>query len=157
LRAASALSATLAGGLSVVGAAIANPGFGHHAGPFRIVLLEMLSDIDTNADSALSQDEINAAIGSRYTTFDGNKDGQLSLQEFQALWVDLTRPVAVRAFQFLDPDGDSAVARTEVDKRFGSIVARLDRNNDGMLSPEDRPHGGRGGHGWRGWGGDGAK
>jgi hypothetical protein len=136
--AASALA--LIGTLSAAGVAIANSGFGHHGGPFHMIADEMLGSIDTNADGALSQEEINAAVASRYAAFDANKDGKLSLDEFQALWADLTRPIAVRAFQFLDPNGDGAVEKAEVDKRFGSLVARLDRNNDAKLSPEDRPH-----------------
>lgn len=145
------------GGLFMAGATLAGSGFGHggRMGMMAGPAFEMLKGVDTNADGALAQDEINAAINTRYTTFDGNKDGQLSLEEFQALWAELTRPVAVRAFQFLDPNGDSAVARAEVDERFGSLVSRFDRNDDGMLSPDDRPQGGRGGRGGRGWrGGD---
>jgi hypothetical protein len=141
-----------AGGLAIAGTAAANPGFGHRGGPFGLVALEMLAGIDANADHALSQDEVNAAIAARYTTFDANKDNQLSLEEFQALWVDLTRPLTVRVFQFLDADGDSVVARTEADRRFGSLVTRFDRNADGKLSAADRPPHGGGGHGWHGWG-----
>lgn len=138
-----------AAGIAVAGTAGAHSGFGHHGGPFRMIMHEMLGGIDTNRDSGLSQDEVNAAVSGRYAQFDGNKDGKLSLDEFQSLWADLTRPIAVRAFQFLDPDGDAAVARAEVDQRFGSLVARFDRNNDGKLSPEDRLHR-RWGHGGRG-------
>jgi Ca2+-binding EF-hand superfamily protein len=141
---------TAVGGLAWAGTVIANPGVGHHGGPLHFIALDMLSSIDTNADSALSQEEINAAINSRYTTFDSNKDGQLSLDEFQALWTDLTRPITVRAFQFLDSDGDAAVARAEVDKRFGSLVTQFDGNQDGKLSSEDRRHGRRE-HGWKRW------
>jgi len=109
------------GGLSIAGIAIANPGFGHRGGPFHMIVDDMLGSIDTNADGAISQDEINAAIETRYAAFDANKDGKLSLEEFQALWADLTRPIAVRAFQFLDPNGDAVLDRAEVDKRFGSM------------------------------------
>jgi EF hand len=147
-----AAAVALVTGGTVTGAAIANPGFGHHGGPFRIVMLDMLGTIDTNNDGALSQEEINSAVGSRYAAFDSNKDAQLSLEEFQVLWTDLTRPLAVRAFQFLDRDGNAAVAREEVDRRFGTLVTRFDRNKDGQLSPEDRPHGRE--RGWRPWGGD---
>ncbi|MDP9136922.1 MAG: hypothetical protein M3N38_01905, partial [Pseudomonadota bacterium] len=76
----------VAGGLAVAGAAIANPATGHHGGPFAMMAMDMLAGIDSNADRALTQDEINAAINARYTTFDSNKDSQLSLEEFQALW-----------------------------------------------------------------------
>ena len=51
--------------------------------------------------------------------FDADTDGNLSLEEFQALWAEITKPLAVRAFQFLDPDGDAAIAKAELDDRFG--------------------------------------
>jgi EF hand domain-containing protein len=147
-----AAATALAAGVALTGVANSNTGFGHHGGPFGMVMLDMLSTIDTNNDGALSQQEINAAVASRFATFDSNKDGQLSMEEFQALWADLTRPIAVRAFQFLDPDGNGAIAREEIDKRFGTLVARFDRNKDGQLSSEDRPHHRE--HGWRPWGGE---
>ena len=50
----------------------------------------------------------------------------------------------MRAFQFLDPDGDAVIAKEELTDRFGSVVARFDQNADGMLSPADRPHHGGG-------------
>ena len=140
------------GGIFLAGASLADAGFGP-PGPHMAMMggmgAELLQNVDKNGDGALSQDEINAAVDGRFAEFDANKDGKLSLEEFQALWADLTRPIAVRAFQFLDPNGDAALDRAEVDKRFGSIVARLDRNNDGKLSPEDRPHDMRWHHGWK--------
>ena len=96
--------------------------------------------------------ESGPSVAQRFAEFDASKDGKLSLEEFQALWADITRPVAVRAFQFLDPNGDAAVEKQELDERFGKVVSRFDRNDDGMLSPADRPQ-----HRWgrhRGWGGD---
>ena len=104
----------------------------------------MLQNVDTNNDGALSQEEINAAVNARFAEFDADKNGSLSLPEFQALWAEITKPIAVRAFQFLDPDGDAAVAKAELDDRFGTVVSHFDRNDDGKLSPADRRHrGGR--------------
>ena len=60
------------------------------------------------------------------------RTGSLSLQEFQALWAEITKPIAVRAFQFLDPDGDAAVAKAELDDRFGTVVS--------PFRPERRRH-----------------
>ena len=137
----------VAGGALLAGVAVANPGFGHHRmmmGHGGAIAHEMLANVDTNDDGALSQEEIDAAVDSRFTEFDANTDGDLSLEEFQALWAEITQPMAVRAFQFLDPNGDATVGRDELDDRFGSVVARFDRNDDGMLSPDDR----RGRHGW---------
>ncbi len=149
----------VAGGLFLAGSGLAQsgPGGAGHMGPmggpmggFGELRREMMKDIDTNNDGALSQDEINAAINSRFAEFDADKNGSLSLQEFEALWAEITKPIAVRTFQFLDPNGDAAIAKSELDDRFGGIVARFDRNGDGMLSSADHPrHGPR--DGWRPW------
>jgi hypothetical protein len=137
------------GSLFLAGTSLAER-FGHHRmGMMGPLGHEMLSNVDTDNDGALSQEEIDAAVNARFTEFDANADGKLGLEEFQALFAEITRPISVRAFQFLDPDGDAAIAKAELDERFGSAVAHFDRNDDGMLSPEDRPHRR---HGWR-WGG----
>jgi hypothetical protein len=139
------------GSLFLAGTSLAER-FGHHRmGMMGPLGHEMLSNVDTDSDGALSQAEIDAAVNARFSEFDANADGKLALDEFQALFAEITRPISVRAFQFLDPDGDAAIAKGELDERFGSAVARFDRNEDGLLSPEDRPHRR---HGWR-WGGSG--
>jgi Ca2+-binding EF-hand superfamily protein len=153
----------VAGGLFLVGSSFADRGL--MGGPmghmgmmgFGPIAHEMLKNVDTNNDDALSQDEINAAVNARFSQFDADKNGSLSLTEFEALWAEITKPMAVRAFQFLDPDGDAAVSKTELDNRFGHLVSNFDRNGDGMISPADHmgpPHGGH--RGWRhGWWGNG--
>jgi hypothetical protein len=139
----------VAGGLILAGTSFAGRGFGHHGGMMGPLAHEMLANVDANSDGALSQTEIDAAIDARFAEFDANKDTSLSLDEFQALWAEITRPISVRAFQFLDPNGDASIAKTELDDRFGTLVAHFDRNDDGALSHDDRPHR-RGGHGWGG-------
>jgi hypothetical protein len=149
VKAATAVGAVaILGGLAFTGASLADRGgFGGHGGMhFRMmggVGHQMLADVDTDSDGALSQEEIDAAIDQRFGEFDANTDQTLSLEEFKALWASITEPAAVRAFQFLDPNGDASVARAELDERFGAVVSRFDHNDDGLLSPDDR----RGRHG----------
>ena len=140
-------------GLFLATASFAERGFGPGrmgmmgGGHFGMLGHEMIQNIDTNKDDALSQEEINAAVNSRFAEFDADKNGSLSLPEFQALWAEITKPIAVRAFQFLDPDGDAAVSKAELDDRFGTVVSHFDRNGDGELSRADHRHrGGR--HRW---------
>lgn len=131
----------VAGALFLVGSSYAERGFRGHGmmgGPGPIVH-EMLASVDANSDGALSQEGVDAAVNARFAEFDANADGDLSLEEFRALWAEITRPMAVRAFQYLDPNGDAAVAKTEIDERFGSVVAHLDRNDDGVLDADDHP------------------
>lgn len=148
----------LTGGLFLVGTSFAERGFGPmggfgHGGPMGglgPLGHEMLANVDTDGDGALTQEEINAAVNGRFSEFDADRNGSLSLQEFQALWAEITKPVTVRAFQFLDPDGDAAIAKSELDDRFGALVSRFDHNKDGKLSRDDHPRRG----GWHGrWGG----
>jgi Ca2+-binding EF-hand superfamily protein len=58
----------------------------------------------------------------------------------------VTSPVTVRAFQFLDPDGDAAITKAEFEKPGSRIVEFLDRNGDGAISMEDRREAFRYGH-----------
>ncbi len=143
----------VAGGLFMVGSSFAERGFGPLGlGPMGDGIgNEMLQTVDTNKDGALSQDEINAAVNARFAEFDADKNGSLSLQEFEALWAEITKPMAVRAFQFLDPNGDAAVSKAELDDRFSTIVSRFDRNDDGMLSRADHRGPRHGPHGPRHW------
>ncbi len=146
------------GAVLFVGSSYAERGFGmmgHGPGGHGGAMVrEMLASVDTNGDGALSQEEIDAAVNARFAEFDADNSGGLSLEEFQALWAEITRPIAVRAFQFLDPDGDANIAREELADRFGSVVARFDRNDDGVLDASDRPHRRGWGHGPRGRGMD---
>lgn len=128
------------------------PRFGMMGGPGGPIIREMLANVDANEDNALSQEEIDAAVAARLSEFDADNSNSLSLEEFQALWADVTQPMAVRAFQFLDPNGDAEISEAELEDRFGSAVARLDRNDDGVLDRDDRRH--RRGEGRRWWRGD---
>ena len=115
---------------------------------------QIMREVDTNGDGRITQAEIDAAVNARFARFDADGNGRLSLEEFTALWADLTRPAMVRAFQFMDPNGDGNVTKAEVDEKTSRLVQRFDRNGDGALSMEDR--GGRGGHdrGGPDWGRD---
>ncbi|WP_436644085.1 EF-hand domain-containing protein [Microbaculum sp. FT89] len=115
-----------------------------------MVAKRMFELADTDKDGKLTQAEIDAARTQRFETYDTNGDGKLSLTEFGALFSEITEPATVRAFQFLDPDGDAEITKEEFDKPGTRLVERFDRNGDGVLSRDDRPHGFdrvRGGHG----------
>lgn len=100
----------------------------------------MIKLVDANGDDKITQEEIDKAIADRLAKYDANKDGKLSLPEFDGLWNEIMQPAKVRAFQRLDPNGDAQIARGELDDRFGKLVSRLDRNGDGALSRDDRRH-----------------
>lgn len=112
-------------------------------------MLRVLQQADTNNDGALTQAELDAFRTAQVEAADADDDGNLSLEEFQTIWVSLTRPRMVDAFQRLDEDGDGSVTAEEQARPFANLVERLDRNGDDRLDREDRRRG-RGDRGRRG-------
>ncbi len=145
--AAIAIAAAL-GGTALAGASYAGHRDGGHGkgfpgkGPLAVSVMEMYDAIDTDADSKLTQAEIDMFRNDRHAAHDADSDGNLSIEEFAGLWHETTRPLTVRAFQMLDTDGDAVVTRAEYDRPLAGIVERLDRNRNGGLSMRDRRHDG---------------
>ncbi|WP_162497338.1 EF-hand domain-containing protein [Roseovarius dicentrarchi] len=118
---------------------------------------QIMRQADANGDGAVTQDEIDTFRAGLVANADASGDGDISLDEFQTIYLELTRERMVDMFQKLDADGDGVVTQAEMDKRFGNIVERMDRNDDGKLSRDDkRGHGGKG-HGGKGQGRDGER
>jgi Ca2+-binding EF-hand superfamily protein len=138
------LAAALVGGAALATVpAIAGGGHRGPGGP------NLIQQFDTNDDGKLTQAEIDAARQARVTEFDADKNGALSLEEYQALWLDAMQRAMVRAFQAHDADGDGSVTIVEFQARFADIVEDLDRNGDGELTRDELRRPGRGGpHGW---------
>ena len=133
------------GGVAAVAlgaAALAHAGHGHWSkhgfgGPMGRYILESL---DSDGDGAVTQAEVDAVRTERFARHDADGDGSLSLDEFAGLYAEATRGMMVRMFQKMDPDGDAHISTREYERPFAGLVERLDRNDDGVLSPADRKH-----------------
>ncbi|MEQ8248300.1 MAG: hypothetical protein RID42_11545 [Alphaproteobacteria bacterium] len=104
-------------------------GAGHGAG--------LLETFDSNNDGQLTQAEIDTFRTDRLAKFDTDGNGTLSLQEYQALWLDAYRERMVDEFQRHDDDGDSIVTAEEFSEPYANLVSRMDRNGDGVLNADE--------------------
>ena len=117
-------------------------GRGHHA--HRIDrMIRLIEFYDLDGDDRVLQTEIDKSRADRLAAFDTDGDGTLSLQEYEALWLDVMRERMVDRFQSHDDDGDGHITPEEFSKRTAHLVLRRDRNEDGAISIEDvrRGHG----------------
>ena len=134
------------GGVALVGTSMARGGFHKGQGFIGGGAAEIVEQFDSNADQRLSREEIDGGIETRITRADSNGDGNIDLEEFEPLLLELMRPKIVDGFQFLDADGNSQITPDEFQRPVNRIVSRLDRNDDGELTADEmmRRH--------RGWG-----
>jgi hypothetical protein len=101
--------------------------------------MQMMAErYDANKDGKLSQEEIDTNRTSWHGEFDADKNATLSLQEFQGLWLKARNEEMVREFQRFDRDGNGQVTLDEYKQPLANMVARMDHNGDGVLSPDDR-------------------
>lgn len=139
------LAATLVGGAALLHGARAAAGW--HDGPFMQMGMKggpgfeggprgmaLMEQFDRSGDGQISQDDIVASRGERFGAFDSDGDGVLALEEYEQLWLDTMRPRMVRSFQRLDVDGDATVTAEEFQAPFDGMVARLDRDGDGLIT-----------------------
>ncbi len=125
---------------------------GQHRAQKADRLVERMAFWDENSDGEVTQAEVDAVRAARLTAFDADGDGVLSLAEYEALWLDAMRERMVDRFQQHDDDGSGTVTIEEFNEDYARMVARMDRNGDGVLSADDagrRGEGRRGGAGGR--------
>jgi Ca2+-binding EF-hand superfamily protein len=139
-----ALGAALFAGASLADGWGRHHGGGHHSGG----AMRLFEQFDANQDGRLTQAEIDQVRQSRLAEFDQDGDGSLSLEEYQALWVDAMRERMVDRFQAHDDDGDGMVTAEEFGEPFDRMVSRFDQNGDGEVTLDEvRRRGERGGGG----------
>jgi Ca2+-binding EF-hand superfamily protein len=133
-----AVGAVALGTTSMVGASLAGGGWGHGGGWGGGGRGDRLFEqFDTNQDGLITQAEIDQVLEARLANFDQDNDGSLTLEEYQALWLDAMRERMVDRFQAHDDDGDAMVTVEEFVGSYGSMVRHVDRNDDGQITRDD--------------------
>ncbi|WP_430512988.1 EF-hand domain-containing protein [Pannonibacter phragmitetus] len=114
-------------------------------------MMEMFERFDVNGDGTVTRAEFDEARGQLFALADTGNTGSFDLQGFDALFASMAEPRLVRMFQRLDTDGDLTITAEENAAWTTDLVARMDRNSDGVLTKADFRKGGKGPHGeWRG-------
>ena len=135
---------------------LGGPGLGRRGrGP-----LAMLRDADANRDGVVTLDEMLAAAERHFALWDRNRDGVVDRADAEALREET---VDYRVRRFLHSHGakDGRITREQFAAKAAERFARMDLDNDGVITRAERPgwwggHHGRGGHEGRGrwWGGE---
>lgn len=120
-------------------------GHGPHHGGF---IAELFERYDVEGTGKIKVEDMLTIRADELKKFDKNGDGQLDLQEYEALWLDRMRERMVRSFQHYDRDGNAQVTVEEFNYPINRLAKRLDRNKDGTIEKFDR-RGGKDRPDWR--------
>lgn len=140
----SALIASILGaaGLATVAFAEMGPGAGMGGEDHGPRLLEMFDEIDTDKDGKLSLAELEAHRAAEFAAADANGDGSLDADELSARMLARIQEKMAERIQHMidnrDNDGNGLISAAEMGEGPAeNHFARIDSDNDGMISKEE--------------------
>lgn len=100
-------------------------GHGDHGSGPAMMLRMVTAGFDSDGDGEISEQELTDGLAALVERHDADGDGTLSLDEFATLHAEIIRPMTVRAFQFLDRDGDGQINAEERQKAEQMLNRRV--------------------------------
>lgn len=120
-------------------------------------MMGFLRGATVDKDGGITLDEAVRVAGERFDRMDRNKDGTLDRADREARIKEATDYRVKRILHRFGAVSEGKITREQAFKVAGDMFARLDRNNDGTISRDERPRGwrghrghDRGHHWWRG-------
>lgn len=105
---------------------------------------------DTNKDGVVTLDEFEAAMQNRFNKMDSDHNGTISAAEFREYLQQQRLQHNQVRLKKMDSNGDGKVSKDEyiayMSKRAEARFERLDNNHDGMLAADELNNGHRHGH-----------
>jgi Ca2+-binding EF-hand superfamily protein len=106
---------------------------------------QLLGYLDTNGERGMELNEaslaVSTAVDALFAMSDTNRDGRIAVSELHVAANKLSESTARAALQAIDVDKNGAVSAGELDAAMlqatRQAFVRMDRNGDGMLSPEE--------------------
>ena len=136
-----ATGALALGAAAFAGASLAGGGWGRHQGwDHHGGGMDFFERFDANQDGRLTQVEIDEVRRTQLSEFDQDSNGSLTLEEYQALWLDAMRERMVDRFQAHDDDGDGMVTVEEFGEPFDRMISQLDADGDGAVTLDEMHH-----------------
>jgi Ca2+-binding EF-hand superfamily protein len=117
-------------------------------------MLGFLRGASVDKDGGIVLDEVVRVAGERFDRMDRNKDGTLDRADRESRVKEATDYRVKRVLHRFAAVGEGKITREQAFKVAGDAFTRLDRNNDGTISRNERPRGWRGhrghdrGHQW---------
>ncbi len=122
---------------------------GRHGGGPGMAGLGHLRQADANKDGIITREEAEAFADREHARFDRNQDGTVDQADVDALRKEMVDYRVKRFAHGFGAGPDGRITREQFQAKAAERFARMDYNNDGSISRDERPgwgHGRRGGH-----------